>query len=107
MSSSAFNNPITHFWSCNTGTNGNSSFAQQWVNCTGGVAYAFDTKTSYSNIMYTEDYLSANKIERRLFYSVERKIVATARGELGFSRTGSFNYPVSDEGRDPLMFTPK
>jgi RHS repeat-associated protein len=51
LNSRAFiNNGYFAFFSCNTGTAGSNSFAQEWANITGGTTLAFSGKTSYAEI---------------------------------------------------------
>ena len=46
----AFNNANSAFYSCNTGTMGNSSFAQIWTNKTRGKTWAFVGTSDYEHI---------------------------------------------------------
>ncbi|MCP4366956.1 MAG: RHS repeat-associated core domain-containing protein [Deltaproteobacteria bacterium] len=43
----AFDSPDSKFYSCNTGTDGEESFAQKWVNQVGGETQAADGRTDY------------------------------------------------------------
>ena len=43
-------NVVSYFYSCNTGTAGKQSFAQQWANVSGGVTYAFSGGSSYKKV---------------------------------------------------------
>lgn len=72
-------NPYCEFYSCNTGTGGDYSWAQTWVNLVGGETWAFVGKSEYSYI---------NKIGRL------DRAVYTSRQEHGFSYFGSSYYPV-------------
>lgn len=82
LSSVAFDNPNTAFYTCNAGTDTNgdfTSFAQYFVNVTGGRSWAARGTTSYYNIM--NDYMS-NK---------------WTRGNL-FASNGSDNLPIACDG---------
>ncbi|MCX8131620.1 MAG: RHS repeat-associated core domain-containing protein, partial [Clostridia bacterium] len=78
---------FTKFYSCNTGTGGNKSFAQYWVNWVGGTASAVvDGKTNYNLIndgygllWKFKDYLRRKK-------------------GINFDKNGSLNYPVANPG---------
>ena len=86
----AFNNPLSFFYSCNTGTSGESSFAQAWVNKFKGVTWAFKGKSNYENIgagVHPFDTLS--------------------RKWNDFSHYGSANYPTADNNASLLAFIPK
>lgn len=52
----AFDNPVSLFYSCNTGTGGDESFAQEWVNQVGGVAQAAVGLTSYYDVNKDRDF---------------------------------------------------
>lgn len=67
----AFGNDLnTAFYPCNTGTAGQNSFAQLWVNRFGGLITAFQGKTDYTNCADTsfDAFIVRNLIE--LFYGV-------------------------------------
>ena len=83
----AFDNPNSMFYSCNTGT-GSNSFAQKWVNITGGKTWAFSGKTDYSHI---NDNASWTIRLSRLYY--------------GFSYFGSQNYPIATSNAYLRTFT--
>ncbi len=76
--SEAFNNPNSAFYSCNTGTYGDSSFAQKWVNITGGCTWAVSNNTTWYGNINTGESLQ-DKIDR---------------WHVGFNPYGSHNYPV-------------
>ena len=86
----AFNNPISYFYSCNTGTAGDNSFAQTWVNKFKGVTYAFSGKSDYGSI--GNGFHPLDVLSRKLH---------------NFSYYGSANYPVADVGASFLAFLPK
>lgn len=77
ISGSAFDNPNSAFYSCNTGTSGSSSFAQKWVNQVSGKTWAFVGKSEYT-------YMNSGE-------SWESKV---SRFNFGFSFYGSANYPI-------------
>lgn len=82
VSSYAFDNPNSMFYSCNTGTDQTTwgtNFAQAWVNVVGGRTMAARGTTSYYDIMNS---MFSNK---------------WSRGDL-FSRYGSDNYSVASSG---------
>ena len=82
----AFNNPNSAFYSCNTGTGGDDSFAQAWVNQVGGRTWAVaDGKTDYANMNQGESWL--DKLNRAVN---------------GFNTYGSRNYPTA--GKAPAKF---
>ncbi len=87
----AFNNPISVFYSCNTGTSGDSSFAQTWVNKFKGVTYAFSGKSNYE------------KINQSGFHP----FIKASRYLHGFSYYGSVDYPVAGDGASFLTFFSK
>ena len=80
---SAFDNPNSAFYSCNTGTGGSNSFAQDWVDQVGGRTWAFVGKSNYTFINAGENWKSK-----------------LSRWNYGFSFHGSVNYPVA--GTTPL-----
>ena len=99
LDSSAFNNVTTWFGSCNTGTQTSigTSFAQEWVNKTGGYATAVvGGKTNYQNI---------NIWQNKIF--LERLFGRISRLRTGYSQSGSRNLP--NVGMSPAYwhtFTP-
>ena len=77
--SAAFNNPNSAFYSCNTGTNGDDSFAQNWVNMAGGRTWAVVNNTTwYGNMNDGESW--QDKLDR---------------WRVGFNPYGSRHYPVA------------
>lgn len=88
ISSEAFDNPNSAFYSCNTGTDKygwGSSFAQMWANKAGGRTWAARGKTDYLEIM---NYIFSNKWSRNEFFSVK----------------GSDNYPKESKGVEWMNF---
>ncbi|MEN8904769.1 MAG: DUF4347 domain-containing protein [Clostridiales bacterium] len=89
LSSNAFtSNVFTHFYSCNTGTDSNgTSFAQEWVDQTGGSAKAV--------VDGTTDYYDINK-DRGWWWETKDRI----RRNLGYGydNTGCKNYPKASDG---------
>ena len=79
--SNAFYEPNSAFYSCNTGTGGNNSFAQYWVNKVGGRTWAAVGTTFYGDMNIGESW--SNKIDRMM---------------TGFNPFGSRNYPVASSG---------
>lgn len=86
----AFDNPNSCFYSCNTGTSGNSSFAQAWVNITGGKVWAFVGKSDYEQI---------NKGQGLDIW--------TSRKLNNFSLLGSANYPIAGQSAYMTTFVKK
>ena len=79
INANAFYYPNSAFYSCNTGTGGNDSFAQRWVNVVGGRTWAAVGRTDYDNINKGQDIM-------RL---LEWKFL------VGFRPTGSVSYTVA------------
>ncbi len=75
----AFNNPNSAFYSCNTGTNGDNSFAQNWVNMAGGRTWAVVNNTTWYGNMNNDETLQ-DKLDR---------------WHVGFNPYGSRHYPVA------------
>lgn len=69
IESDAFSNAISYFYSCNTGTEGKSSFAQKWADKTEGVTYAFEGSTRYRD----EDRF---KMKRGWFIRLDTMVLA-------------------------------
>ena len=97
INASAFGNPNSAFYSCNTGTGGNSSFAQAWGNKVGGRTWAFIGKSDYT-------YINSGQPWHK----------KASRFINGFALGGSHNYPVAatsllTDGTKPYMgvFTSK
>ena len=99
LESYAFGNTSSWFGSCNTGSNLKSlgtSFAQEWVNKTGGHATAVvNGLTDYTNIHVWPGKNILNKFNN--WY---------ARRGIGYLETGSRNYPVASNGVEWNTFTP-
>ena len=82
----AFDNPNSCFYSCNTATideNG-ISFAQTWVNVTGGTTWAVVEKTDYAGINNLDNWQSIIKPERK---------------KTGYRSNGSDDYPIPSKVR--------
>ena|GEM_PF-2961123 len=112
INSSAFNNTNSTFYSCNTGTNGDKSFAQAWANLTGGTVKAMVNKTDYETTAYTQEQL--NEIQgRNIIQKVWNKMfgeedeITKLRKATGYLQGGSYRYPK--EGKDAYWetFKPK
>ena len=90
ISSYAFDNPNSMFYSCNTGTDQTvwgTNFAQAWVNVVGGRTMAARGTTWYGDIM------NGSNVSIRL-----------RRGWRGFDKNGSDNYPVASAGVEWMNF---
>ena len=85
----AFNTPLTNFYSCNTGTDKKSSFAQKWVNRVGGITYAFAGTTTYTGVT---DLGYLQKLKR--FFKIN--------SGLG----GDTKMPGASENVEKIIFTP-
>lgn len=108
IDSNAFFNPISWFYSCNTGTGGSQSFAQAWVNQVGGTTWAYKGKTTYQYMMYPREYFSWKaKVNRALGgkWAAYAEFVELARMSYGFSSTGSARYPEATNKATLLKFT--
>ncbi|NOJ74148.1 hypothetical protein [Paenibacillus alvei] len=104
----AFDNPISWFYSCNTGTGGSKSFAKAWANLVGGTTWAYEGKTTYQYMMYPREYFTWNAKINRLFagkWADYAEFVELARESYKFSRTGSVRYPEAGSGATLLKFT--
>ena len=66
----------------------NESFAQAWVNKTGGKTIAMYGKTDYYHIMFPVGWSIQTKKGMKIRHEVKAE-----RNEFGFSPTGSWNYP--------------
>ena len=94
LDSCAFNNTTTWFGSCNAGTqtSNKTSFAQEWVNKTGGYATAVvEGKTSYINI----NNWNNKTLLDRVFNGISRL-------KTGYNQSGSRNLP--DVGKAPAYW---
>jgi RHS repeat-associated protein len=91
IETSSFRSPTSKFYSCNTGTSGNGSFAQAWVNKFGGVTTAFVGQSYYGNINVVGPFFEklAKKIDRIVF---------------GYTPSGSFDYPVAGDNASSQIF---
>lgn len=88
LSPDSFDNCKTIFYTCNTGTGEENSFAYKWKSIVGGEVQACVNKTSYTTIMYKE-YPN---------YSLSESIrVKNARMPLGYCKYGSDRYPIPGE----------
>lgn len=83
INSSAFQNTHSIFYSCNTATDGNNSFAYAWNLKTNGVTEAVVYRTEY-------DFISLNENAS----IVERAAVKALRTQTGYIPAGSSNYPI-------------
>lgn len=92
ISSDAFNNPSSWFYSCNTATYGENSFLKHWYDKVGGFAGGYIGYTSYYDIMGLQGYNRWNKEWREYYDSIKQ-----LRKEYGFCATGAINYPTGDE----------
>ena len=89
VSSKAFNNANSWFYSCNTGKDIDEygySFAARWKQQVGGTVGAYNCKTTYEYIMYPRNY---NKLK-----VITGLKIKNARKEYGFCQNGSSEYPV-------------
>lgn len=99
MSVSAFSSPASEFYSCNTATAGEESFAYLWHQKFGGSVMAFHGKSDYGNIMYTKWYSKYNPI------SWPEKIkIDNAREKYGVSISGSLYYPGAGTGANVVNY---
>ena len=90
INSNAFSNDaVSYFYSCNTGTSGNTSFAQNWANMTGGTTYAFKGQSDYT---WVASQQMADKISRRM------------NGNHHFG--GLVSLPVAASNAEMLTFNP-
>ena len=91
ISENAFNSPNSMFYSCNTGTNTNgewgNNFAQKWVNKTSGQTWAWNTTTFY-DIYKDGSFWQKRYVDMNLFI-----------------REGATNYPVGSNGVEAIRFT--
>lgn len=85
----AFENPNSCFFSCNTATNNEdgTSFAQAWVNRTGGSTWAIYEKSDYEGINDLSQWDNIIKPERRI---------------TGYRQQGSDFYPSPSKKRNAL-----
>jgi len=99
LSDDAFDNTISWFGACNTGTIGKSgtSFAQEWSNKTGGVTVGVVNGTTwYGNINHWEGKTFLDRLELRV------KRLGT-----GYNQSGSVNLPIASHGVKWGMFLPQ
>ncbi|MNN58218.1 hypothetical protein D3C81_1732550 [compost metagenome] len=107
INSNAFDNPTSWFYSCNTGTGGDKSFAQAWVKQVGGTTWAFKGKTTYRYMVYPREYFTYKaKITRKLGgkWAEYEEGVELLRMRYGFSFAGSVRYPEAAKGATLLKF---
>jgi hypothetical protein len=83
INSSAFQNTHSIFYSCNTATGGNNSFAYAWKLKTNGVTEAVVYRTEYAFTTYTENASI-----------VEKAAVRALRAQTGYIPAGSSRYPI-------------
>jgi len=120
-SSSFAENSSTYFGVCRTGNSfgNNSSFAQQWVNLTGGTALApvrsssppakDNGRTYYGNI-FPDERSTLHKGFSRLPLIGNRTNKARreiARASVGYSEFGCSNYPTITDGGSWQTFKPR
>jgi hypothetical protein len=112
INSSSFSNTKSTFYSCNTGTGGDNSFAQEWSNFTNGTTKAMVLKTEYRYITYTKNQVkiinSRNKLQQAWYKMVgdSDSLLAKIKEErsgTGYRQEGSFRFPV--EGTDAYWKT--
>lgn len=84
----------SEFYSCNTGTAGDDSFAQKWVNKFGGEAFAFIGKSDYGKV---SDQTKVGKVVRGLIRGIY--------GEEMFGRRT--NLPTAGENAKEVYFYPQ
>ncbi len=105
LKKSSFENTNSRFESCNTGTGGSSSFAAVWKSQIGGTVWAYEGKSSYENIMFSEDYSNfAAHMPWETESSKERDLIKSLRNNYGFSRTGSLYLPKAGNGAIRRVF---
>ncbi|WP_027630040.1 hypothetical protein [Ruminiclostridium cellobioparum] len=106
LNSSAFSDTNSTFYSCNTGTGGDESFAQAWSNLTGGVTKAMVLKTDYGTITYTAKQLEIIEDRwkiQRAWYKIhgepDKDIakIKEGRSKTGYLQSGSYRYPIEGE----------
>ena len=88
----AFDNPNSCFYSCNTATTdpAGTSFAQQWVNVTGGKTWAIYEKSDYGHINNWDNW---------------RNVIKPERKETGYRPNGSDFYPIPSSVRNAYWQT--
>lgn len=99
LSSLAFSNPNSDFYSCNTATAGADSFAAIWQNRVGGRTMAYARTSDYHFIIYPEGY--SNKDPR--YWGIGHNI-RNAKKNYGFSSYGSYNYPAASRGVNVIIY---
>ncbi len=91
INENAFNSPNSMFYSCNTGTNVNgewgNNFAQKWVNRVSGQTWAWNTTTFY-DIYKDGTFWQKRYVDMNLFI-----------------KEGATNYPVGSNGVEAIRFT--
>lgn len=84
LNKNSFYEVDTKFFTCNTATKNEASFAYNWFNHLGGTVQACVNKTSYRTIMFTSETPSLS----------ERLRVNGLRSLVGFCVAGSDRYPI-------------
>lgn len=116
LNKGVFNNTDSTFYSCNTGTGGDGSFAQAWSNLTDGVTKAMILKTDYETITYTTKQLEIIedrwKIQRawyKIYGEPDEEIakIKKGRSKTGYLQSGSYRYPIEGEKAYWKTFTSK
>ena len=112
ISSNAFENPLSWFYSCNTGTTyRNTNFAQTWASRVGGTTWAYKGQTTYEYMMYPRDYprgITLKNIVKKAGLGNWAKFDITVhlwRVKYGFAPGGSLQYPEAGTGTTLLKFT--
>ena len=105
INSSAFaTGSFTYFGACRTGAEFNGvTFAQSWVDLTGGTALAAVSRTQYYNIYPDERGFWARQWGKTPFGAKAAREVA--RAKYGFSTKGSLYYPDVVSGGSWKMFS--
>ncbi|MBP3359658.1 MAG: RHS repeat-associated core domain-containing protein, partial [Clostridia bacterium] len=98
---SAFNNPNSWFYSCNTATNDNS-FLKAWQAQVGGFAGGYSGTTTYEFITYSEAYKGYWLSDPRKW--AEKSMVDSMREKYGFAANGSLRYPTGSVGVSTITF---
>jgi hypothetical protein len=104
INSSAFaTGSFTYFGACRTGAEFNGvTFAQSWVDLTGGTALAAVSRTQYYNIYPDERGFWARQWGKTPFGT--KAAGEVARAKYGFSTKGSLYYPDVVSGGSWKMF---
>lgn len=102
IQASAFNNPNSWFYSCNTATGGDDSFLRAWHNKVGGFAGGYSGTTTYRYMTYSEAYFGYWNVDPRKWS--EKSTVDGMRKKYGFSTTGSLRYPIASSGVSQVTY---